>query len=161
MRLKLLLILFTVPFFSDAQNSYAPGSFVIKGNVKNVKDFFVDFGITGYLENSSNSIPIKKDGSFEQKFAVWKQQKMYLHLNNDAYVFTVLENDTLTLEWDHRDLKKTFIIKGKNSLRTANLQMQLNLQEELLLSVRKLYEKLSDQSLKLESKEKFRLINEL
>jgi thiol-disulfide isomerase/thioredoxin len=121
----------------------------------------MDFGITGYLENSSNSIPIKKDGSFEHKSAVWKQQKMYLHLNNDAYVFTVLENDTLTLEWDHSDLKKTFTIKGSNSLRTANLQMQLNLQEELLVSVRKLYEKLSDQSLKLESKEKFSLINEL
>ena len=162
MKLNLLFILLlTVPFLSDAQSSYTPGSFVIKGNVKNFKESFIDFGITAYLENSSNSILMNNDGSFEQKFPVEKQQKIYLYLNNEAYLFTVMENDTLELGWDNNDFEKTFTIKGNNSLRTANLQMQLNLQQRLMVPVRKLHQKLSDQSVKMESKDKFVLINDL
>jgi peroxiredoxin len=162
MKLKLLLVLIiTSSFFAAAQNGYAPGSFIIKGKVKNFKESFIDFGMTTYLDNYSNSIIVKTDGSFEQKFPVEKQQKIYLHLNKDVYLFNVLENDTLNLEWDENNFKNTFLIKGTSPVRTKNLQMQMNLYQELLLSVRESYQKLSNENVKLERNEKFILINEL
>jgi len=163
MKLKshFLLVLFTVSFFIEAQSSYSPGSFVIKGHVKNFKESFIDFGMTTYFDNSSNSIVVNSNGSFEQKFPVEKQQEFFLYLNEDTYLFTVLENDILTIEWDNSDFNKTFSIKGSNTSRTKSLQMQMNLHDELIVSARKEYQKMCKENKKLNSQEKFSLINEL
>jgi peroxiredoxin len=123
----LLFVLFFATAYCHAQDFYKPGFFVIKGKVKNFTDPMFDFGITSYFSNTGNSVVVKADGTFEQKFPVQHRQDIYLYLNNDAITFTVTNTDTLFLTWDEADFKNSFSIKGKNQLRTNELQNQWRL----------------------------------
>jgi peroxiredoxin len=158
-----LFVLFFTITFTQAQDFYKPGFFVIKGKVKNFTEPVFDFGITSYFSNTGNSVVVKPDGSFEQKFPLQHRQDIYLYLNNDAITFTLSDKDTLFLTWDNADFKKSFSIKGNNSLRTNELQNQLRLynrfRKPLMDLMRYLYSDPNNPALTPEKK--YTLINDL
>jgi peroxiredoxin len=128
MRLKhFLLLSFIFPSFVYAQDFYKEEYFVVKGQVKNFKEEFVEFDLSTYLGSTKGSIRIKPDGSFEQKIPVQNRQSLYLYLNDESFFFTVFEEDTLYFNWDGANFKNSFSVKGKNHLRTNELQVELKL----------------------------------
>ena len=158
-----LFVLFFTTVFSQAQDFYKPGFFVIKGRVKNFTEPVFDFGMTTYFSNAGNSVVVKSDGSFEQKFPVQHRQDIYFYLNNDAITFTVSDQDTLFLAWDNGDFQNSFSIKGNNSIRTNELQNQLRLynsfRKPLMDLMRYLYGNPNNPELTPEKK--YTLINDL
>ena len=163
-KLKLILVLFLPQIFIWAQitvagpseDYYRQGSFVIKGHAENFNEPLFDFGITSYFNSRVNSIIVNPDGSFDQQFPVQYRQDVYLYLNDDAITFTVEDGDTIILNWDEKNFRKTFSIKGKNQSRTQELNFQLKLYNEFREPLMKLYE--IDRNLAAEKK--FELINE-
>ena len=103
------------------------GRFVIKGKVKNNKAKFFEFVMTDYIENTSNSVIIKDDGTFEHSFPVINTQQIYLYLNDDVLTLTVSNQDTLYLEWDEKDFKNSLTITSPNETKAKLLQTELML----------------------------------
>ena len=116
-----------------------------------------DFVMTTYLNNTINSVIIRPNGCFEQKFPIQYRQDIGLYLNDDAISFTVQDQDTLTINWDDRDFKNTFLIKGKNENRSKELQLQLKLYTEFRKPFLDLYEIDKKQT----AEEKYIVVNEL
>lgn len=103
------------------------GRFIITGKVKNSKVKFFEFSMTDYIENTSNSVIIKGDGTFEQSFPVVNSQQIYLYLNDDVITLTVAKQDTLHLEWDDKNFKNSFKIVSTSSTKNTLLQGELTL----------------------------------
>ncbi|HEX7902668.1 MAG TPA: TlpA disulfide reductase family protein [Chitinophagaceae bacterium] len=82
-------------------------------------------------------------------------------LNNDHINFTVEDKDTLLLEWDENDFRKTFSIKGKTELRTNELQLQLSLYLEFWNPFMNLMNEFHEKGKELIDEKKFTLINDL
>jgi peroxiredoxin len=162
MRLKYLLLLaFVFPSFVYAQDFYKQGYFVVKGQVSNFKEEFIDFGLTTYLDKASGSLRIKPDGSFEQKIPVQNRQSFYLALNNELFIFTVLDKDTVYLNWDHANFKNSFSIKGKSHLRTKELQVELKLHLKFFAGIMNLQRDLNENARKLTAGQQFEMVNAL
>ncbi len=162
MKLKLfLLLLFIVPSFIHAQNFDDTGYIVIKGNVKHFREPLFEFGLSDYFTQNTISMMVKPDGSFEKKVPVQDIQTAYFVFNDSQpFFFTVLDKDTLNMYWDNADFANTFIIKGKNELRTKELQVQSKLRSFLLVSYN-LQKELYERSKELTNEKKFALINQL
>lgn len=122
--LFLLFILYSSSLLL-AQAYFKEGHFLIKGHVKNFKESLFDFGMTTYFKKITLSVQVMPDGSFEQQFPIQYRQDLYFFLNNDALPFSVEDKDIIIIEWDDNDFKNSFSIKGKNDLRTKELQQQL------------------------------------
>lgn len=158
---KLLLLLVLAPSFLCAQDFYKPGTFIIKGYVKNFTAPTLDFGMTTYFNNKVNSVIVKPDGSFEQEFAIQNRQNVYFYLNNDAVGFTIVDKDTIYLEWDEDDFKNSFSVRGNNPVRTVELQNQLKLYHNFRKPLINLNMVLNKDRDKLTRDKKFTLINKL
>lgn len=162
MKLKItLLLLCFAPSFLFAQDFYKPGYFVIKGRVKNRKDPLIEFGVTNYLNAVRNSIMVKPDGSFERKIPVQNLQSFHIMLNEEFLTFSVFNKDTLYLDWNDADFNNTFSIRGKNDLRTKELQVQLKLYQKFWKPFMNLHQELAESREKFTEAEKFNLINGL
>jgi hypothetical protein len=166
MRLKyfLLLAAFIIPSFLYAQDFSRQGYFVVKGQVKNFKEESIDFGLTTYLnDGEGGSIRIKPDGSFEQKIPVQNRQSLYLPLNDEYFTFTVFEEDTLYFNWDDANVKNTFSIKGKNHLRTNELQVELKLYSKFWHDIQNLKQDLNgnENGFYLADEQKYEMLNAL
>lgn len=158
---KRLFVLFAlIPCIVNAQPLFKPGSFVIKGQVKNFKEPLFDFGITTYLSSVGKSVKVHPNGSFEQEFPVQHIQNIYLYLNNDAITITVQHSDTITLYWDDADFKNTFVIHGNNEIRTKELNRQLKLYHEFRKPFMELYKNLHGDT-GLTDEKKYTLVNEM
>jgi peroxiredoxin len=154
----LLFFVFFVPSSGKAQNFYKPGFFVIKGQVKNFKKSFLEFGLTSYINgNITNFLAVKPDGSFKQKFPIQNRQNIYFQ----NMAFTISNKDTIFIEWDDTDFKKTFSIKGKNDLRTMELQNQIKLETSFRKPLLDLNRHLSANFNELSTEKKYNLINDL
>lgn len=102
-------------------------TFALKGKVNNLKSSYIDFDISDYFKSKTVSLMLKKDGSFEQNYIVNGTQQIYLFLDDWMMRFTVAANDTLMLNWDQKDLKKTFTISSTDPYRDAILKTELAL----------------------------------
>lgn len=159
MKPKHLLFLFLIfPTFANAQDFFKSGYFVIKGHAKNFTEPLIDFGMTTYLDNISQSIKVK-DGNFEEQFPIQHIQDVYLYLNNDAITFTLHDQDTITIEWDEKDFRNSFTVKGNNQHRTKEWNLQWKLYNEFRKPVLDLSSKLYADT--LTDKRRYQLINEL
>ncbi len=135
------------------------GRFFITGKVKNSKVKFFEFSMTDYIENTSNSVIIKDDGTFEQSFPVVNSQQIYLYLNDDVLTLTVAKQDTLHLEWDEKDFKNSFTIVSPNDTKNALLQAELTLFNNFRAPFVALLEDLIMNKNIYSSVQKFELIN--
>jgi peroxiredoxin len=162
MKAKLFfLLLVIIPVFIQAQNFSDSGYFVIKGKVKNFKEPFFEFGLSDYFTQNTISVVVKPDGSFEKKVPVQDIQTAYFVFNDSLpFYCTVLNKDTLSIFWDNADFANTFIIKGKNELRSKEFQLQSKLRSFILLSYT-LEKELFEKRKELTNEEKFTLINQM
>lgn len=160
-KLFFLFLILITPSFIQAQNFNDTGYFVIKGNVKNFKEPFFEFGLSDYFTDNTISIVVKPDGSFEKKVPVQDIQTSYF-VFNDSLPFncTVLDKDTINMFWDNDNFENTFLVKGKNERRTKELQLQSKLRSFILPSYI-LPKELSEKRKELTNEEKFALINQL
>ncbi|HRG25261.1 MAG TPA: TlpA disulfide reductase family protein [Chitinophagaceae bacterium] len=142
---------------ADAQEYFKPGQFVIKGQVKNFKEPFFEFGMTSYLNNESHSVPVQADGRFEQSFPVQYQQDIYFYLNDDAISFTVKDKDTLLLEWDNDHFTPSFSIRAGGE----NRNLELALQWISYRHFRDPFMKLFEMDKKTSAEEKYKKVNDL
>src|SRR3546814_12623772 len=77
-----------------------PGHFVLSGKVQHFGEDFFEFGMTTYLGNVTKAVPIKPDGTFNERFEVSNTQDIYLYLpGSRTIILSVVENDTLALTW--------------------------------------------------------------
>ena len=84
--LLLLSMLFPSVVFAQTQafsfptgSVYKAGSFVIKGQLKNTKDTIFDFGLTDFIGDKLNSVVVKSDGSFQQRFPIrYRRMRFFL-----------------------------------------------------------------------------------
>src|SRR3546814_13560105 len=51
-----------------------PGHFVLSGKVQHFGEDFFEFGMTTYLGNVTKAVPIKPDGTFNERFEVSNTQ---------------------------------------------------------------------------------------
>lgn len=159
---KLLLCFFLLPLTMRAQKeSFRYGTFVIKGHVKNFTQPTFDFGITTFLNNTSQSVIVKEDGSFEQSFPIQHQQDIYLYLNNDALTFSVSDKDTIYLDWDEKDFLKTFSIKGKDQQRSLMLATELSLLKRFRKPMMDMLDELYKHDKEYADEKKYTIINDL
>jgi peroxiredoxin len=156
---RFLLLALIVPSFSNAQDFYKQGNFIVKGQVNNLKEEFIEFSLTNYLVGTSSSIRIKPNGSFEQKIPVQNRQSLTLVLNNEPYFFHVLDGDTLSFIWDEANFKSSFWVKGNNDLRTGELQLELKLHSKSFTDYGALIEYLGRNKGKLTAEQQFEKIN--
>jgi len=102
-----------------------PGHFVLQGNVRNLTEDFFEFGMTTYLGNVSKAVPVKPDGSFNERFDVSNTQDIYLYLpGSRTIILSVAENDTLILNWDQNALWESLSIHSVDTARDLQLQVQ-------------------------------------
>lgn len=158
--LFLLFILYSSSLLF-AQVYFKEGHFLIKGHVKNFKESLFDFGMTTYFKKITLSVQVMPDGSFEQQFPIQYRQDLYFFLNNDALPFSVEDKDIIIIEWDDTDFKNSFSIKGKNDLRTKELQQQLAINSTFREPFKNLSLDLYKKRKELSDEDKFTLINEL
>ncbi len=128
MKIYLLLAFLCFGFaVAHAQSFSTKEYIVIKGQVKNFKERSFDFGISGYLDNTSKTVPVKADGSFEQKVPLQELQDIYLYLNNDVVTLFVLPGDTLTINWDQNNFQQSFTARSNKPERQSELNLAVNL----------------------------------
>ncbi|MDB5150854.1 MAG: Redoxin [Mucilaginibacter sp.] len=107
---------------------------VIKGNVKNFADKYWEMAITGDLTNYSVTIPVDKDGNFNKTINIDGEiEDLYLYLNDDAITICAQKNDTLIVNWDNKDFKKTF--------KVSSPKPRINERLQTMMSVYNLYRK--------------------
>lgn len=155
---QVLFLFFIFPVFTNAQDFFKQGYFVIKGHAKNYSETLIDFGMTTYLDNLSQSIKVT-DGNFEQQFPIRHSQDVFLYLNDDAITFTLHDKDTITIEWDEKNFRNSFTIKGNNENRTKELNLQWKLYNEFRKPMLDLSSKLYADS--LTGERRYQLINSL
>lgn len=141
MKIKIILLLLFVSahHLLLAQSEKPSYSFVIKGKVTNNKEPFWSFFKTDFLENKVIEIPIKKDGTFNQIVPIEGIQKLALYLNDDAICIFAQASDTIEVNWDVKNFKKSFQLISPNRSRNLDLEVNLRLynefrQEEMTLS---------------------------
>lgn len=132
MKIKIVLLLLFIAGqqLLLAQSDKPAYSFVIKGKVANNKELSWSFANTGFFDNESTEITIKKDGSFNQIVPIEGIQQLYLYLNDDAITIFVQPNDTIEVNWDTKNFKKSFQLKSPNQIRNNELQLNLQLYNE-------------------------------
>jgi thiol-disulfide isomerase/thioredoxin len=161
MKLRLfILLLFIIPSSIYAQNFETPGYFVIKGKVLNFKESFIDFALSSYFDGGTSSLVIMPDGSFNQKFPIENRQSMLTRFNDEMFYFSILYKDTIYLNWDAANFKNTFSIRGKNDLRTKELQAQSKLRSLLWPPLMDLKKELYEKRKELTDEKRFTLVNE-
>jgi len=102
-----------------------PGHFVLQGTAQHFGEDFFEFGMTTYLGNVTKAVPVKPDGSFNERFEVSNTQDIYLYLpGSRTIILSVCENDTLTLNWDQNALWDSFSIHSIDTVRNLQLQLQ-------------------------------------
>jgi peroxiredoxin len=139
-----------------------PGTFVLKGVVKNLKDKFFELGMTGYLHfNDSYFVDINKDGSFEKSFPIINNQQLYLYLNDDAVTITVAAGDTILLNWDEKNFKTSLSLNSKKVIRSTTLKTEWEIYKNFRKSEEDLSEQLYKERETLSDKGKFDLLNDL
>ncbi len=162
MKIKLfLLLLATTPLFVYAQNFNDTGYLVIKGNVKNFKEPFFEFGLSDYFTQNTISMMVKPDGSFEKRVPVQDIQTAYFVFNDSQpFFFSILDKDTISMHWNNANYANTFTIKGKNESRTKELQLQFKLRS-FILPLFELQQELYEKRKELTNEQKFTLVNQL
>jgi peroxiredoxin len=158
---RILLSVLLFPLFLSAQNYYKQGYFVMKGHVKNPKQQYFQFALSNYLAFSDNSTMIQPDGSFQQTTPIQNRQTLYVYEGDNILMLTVLDKDTLDMDWDAADFKSSFAIKGKDSLRTKELQFQAKLHFRFFQRYQNLQNELYEKEKTLTAENKFGMINEL
>lgn len=142
-----------------AQSEKPTYSFVIKGKIANNKELSWSFASTGFLDNESTEIAVKNNGSFSQILPIEGIQQLYLYLNDDAITIFVQPNDTIEVNWDDKNFKKSFQLKSPNPIRNNELQLNLQLYNtfrEEELSLRAKLQEIRNQPDSI----KYRLIND-
>lgn len=142
-----------------AQSDITTYSFVIKGKVVNNTEPSWRFANTGFLDNEVTEINIKKNGTFNQRVPIEGIQQLYLYLNDDAITIFVQPNDTIEVNWDTKNFKKSFQLKSPNQIRNNELQLNLQLYNEFREEERSLRAKLREIRNQPDSI-KYRLIND-
>lgn len=142
-----------------AQSEKPTYSFVIKGKVANNNELSWSFANTSFLDNEITEISIKEDGTFNQIVPIEGIQQLYLYLNDDAISIFVQPNDTIEVNWDAKNFKKSFQLKSPNQIRNNELQLNLQLYNEFREEEMSLREKLREIRNQPDSI-KYRMIND-
>ncbi|GAB3929751.1 hypothetical protein GCM10028827_24170 [Mucilaginibacter myungsuensis] len=133
-------------------------TYVIKGNVKNFTETFWSYFSSGLFKNLVIDVPVKADGSFFKTMETGNTSDIHFYLGEGLSALAK-PGDTLTVEWDNKDIDDTFKITSNSGERQQEL--------DLLLQLSKQYRKpMMDAVTALRSKdiadvEKFNKISEL
>jgi peroxiredoxin len=161
--MKIYILFFLTCFLSNqfltAQNDHTTQYFLIKGKIKNAKEASWNFRESNFLENKQIIIKIESDGTFKQLVPVEGMQDLYLYLNNDAITIYVQPDDTIEVNWDEENFKKSFEVKSPRPFRNEDLQLNLKLYNEFRQAKLSIPQKLWEEKDK-ESSLKFKWIND-
>ena len=167
------IISFIAPCFAQNQASYESkledlyknyakeGSFILKGNVKNLKNRFVEFGLGSFINQSSFSISINSNGDFEQTFPISGSQKLFMDIPDNGVSFHVMAKDTIQINWDQANVRATFALASSNKTRNAILQTEILLNKHLKDDYINLVNKELTSKSKLTKEEKYVKINDI
>lgn len=120
--LTLFLLLNLVIGHPPVTASSKLGAFTIKGNIKNNKFGFWDFGISTLFQQEIVSIPLQKNGDFSDQIKLDGPQNLFISIG-DGVEFFVLPGDVITLSWDENDALNTFKIEVNNAQRQTEINL--------------------------------------
>ncbi|SFC75200.1 Thiol-disulfide isomerase or thioredoxin [Parapedobacter composti] len=139
-----------------------PGHFVLSGKVQNLNEDFFEFGMTTYLGNVTKAVPVKYDGTFNERFEVSNTQDIYLYLpGSRTIILSVVENDTLALNWDQNALLESLSIHSADTARDLQLQVQWAIHQKHRISLIDLRRELNNNESTYTPVEKYERINGL
>jgi len=155
-KLLLYFIAGTCYVHLHAQNNQASDHFVIKGQVKNSPQPFVQLGVSGFMSMGMWNIPVTKDGSFSQTISITHPQDFFIEQENDGLLLFAVPGDTIELNWNYNEIYNTFHIACSKPWRQQELNTMLQLSKKIFPGMQKFFTALNDQ--KKSDSAKFELI---
>ncbi len=128
---------------------YQIGEVTIKGNVKNNKFGFWDFGISTFFQQEIISIPLEKNGDFIDKIQIDGPQDIFISIG-DGIEFFVIPGDVITLSWDDNNVMNTFKINVNNAQRQSEINLVYKTGLKFAPSLDQLYTGYKDKTIPLD-----------
>lgn len=120
--LHLFLLLSSTLIYAQSADT-----FVLRGNVKNLKENAFEIGISGYFLPGSEFIPVDSKGDFSETISIDGIQDIRIAFNEKEMLqFFVLPNDTINLNWDQNDAKKSLKISSPSKVRSSELNLMIS-----------------------------------
>lgn len=138
-----------------------PGHFVLSGKVQHLGEDFFEFAMTTFLGNVRKAVPVKPDGTFNERFEVSNTQDIYLYLpGSRTIILSVAENDTLVLNWDQNALWESLSIHSAETARNLQLQVQWAIHQKHRIPLTDLQRELYENESNYTPAEKYERIND-
>ncbi|MFD2146046.1 TlpA family protein disulfide reductase [Mucilaginibacter antarcticus] len=104
------------------QPAKSTGFALIKGHINNNDGDFLDYGLEKLLGYTVGSIPVDKNGNFERLIPIdEKYSQIHFRTSGMGVILWLADKDTVTVNWDYRDLQNTLSIIASKPGRTEEL----------------------------------------
>jgi peroxiredoxin len=154
---KLLLILvafFSCSFIFAQTTPGTPASFVMKGKVINYPQSFWEMSVSCLMGTEHISIRFDEKGNYFKTIAIAHPQEVFLDLGEDGFALFAVPGDTLEINWDNKDLNKSFRVNSSQPWRRQELNLMLELSRKfrpaLVKVLKTLYDKKTSNAAKYE-----------
>ncbi|MES2809252.1 MAG: redoxin family protein [Bacteroidota bacterium] len=98
------------------------GFALIKGRILNNDGDFLDYGTEKLLGYTVGSIPVDKNGYFERLIPLEDKYKdIHFRTSGMGVILGLKDKDSITINWDYKDLKNTLSIQANKPERTEQL----------------------------------------
>lgn len=127
--LKIFILLFLTACIANAQSSSSAkkdSTYLLRGNIKNLTTNGFEIANSGFFGSRNYNIAVDKKGNFSRRISTEGLQNLYIYLNEESIRLFVLPGDTITLNWDQKDLFKTFRVQSPSKERNAELNFVLD-----------------------------------
>jgi thiol-disulfide isomerase/thioredoxin len=106
----------------SSEHIKSSGYALIKGHISNNDGDFLDYGTEKLLGYTVASIPLDKNGNFEKLIPIESGYKeIHFRTSGEGVILWLTDKDTVTINWDYRDLQNTLSIIAAKSGRTEQL----------------------------------------
>lgn len=124
---KALFLSLFLLYTSNLLHAQSNETFVLKGNVKNLKENAFELGITGYFRPGTEFIPVDEKGNFFKIIPTDGLQDARIAFKaGELLQFFVIPNDTITLNWDQKDPKQSLKISSPSKDRDSELKLMVD-----------------------------------